>query len=513
MDMKELGKRRADGTGDGTGDEMEDTGAKALQDLGGTALDLENLKANLDQLKQAISDRESTFTGIGFTKETAAKLVQHVTKCAQGDFLTDMLKWEGSAGTTDATTDTRIDELRKKIEQIFEGQCEIKSAGGEKLVTTVRSLEDLAEKGDPAVYKSFWAPELAAAYGDDLEKTTFGLTNQKEAFNTAFNNALGILGANVEGHVSARNWMTEMHNKLSLYTNDAKGTEYGTNLRKLATALNASHLQFDVNDISAEAKECKSIDDLLTQLVSENSSVKLNITTEQLEEIWNAKNSEVETKIKALELTEKQANQIKRARFMMAGGKSKKDSRKQLFLQCNTPKGMANVVSAWVEDKNKSFKAKGWGGDAVLIPGEKVDEFNKMDDGLEINKAVAALRDARRIEILQNDIKNIKDGVKGDVDVLKFFGDEAGVATLCNLMNANSGKKDTLPGSRSEKAVETLKQWVSDMNSCLEWMKTQFNTGGWDSADKMKEWINKDDNVAPALREQLQKAWPWLKSN
>ena len=509
MDMKELGKRRDDGAGDGT----EDTGKEALQKLGGTALDLESLKADLEKLNGAISEREQTFTGIGFSKDTAARLVQHVTRTTRSDFLTDMLKWEGSSGTTEATTDSGVEELRKKIESIFEGQCEIRTAGGSGLVTKVVNLDTLAADGDPEVYKSFWAPELTAAYGDDLEKTQFDLTKQKEAFKTAFNGALAILGAQVEGHVSARTWMAGMHENLPLYTTNAQSTDYGTNLRKLATALNGSKLTFDVGDISNEVNECKSIDDLLTRLVSENSSVKLNITKEQLEEIWNAKNEEVEGKIKALELTEQQAKQIKRARFMMAGGKKKKDSRKQLFLQCNTPKGMANVVSAWVKDKNDSFKGKGWGNDAVLIPGEKVSEFNKMDDGLEINKAVAALRDERRIEILQNDIKGIKDGVKDGVDVLEFFGDKQGVATLCKLMNANGTKQDTLPGARDTKAVETLKQWVFDMNSCLGWMKQQFETDGWEDAGSMKEWINKDDNVAPALREKLQDAWPWLKGS
>ena len=508
MDMKELGKRRDDGAGDG----IEDTGNKALQGLGETALDLENLKADLNKLKDAISDRTATFTGIGFSKETAAKLVQHVTKTNQSDFLTDMLKWEGSNGTTDATTDGGVEKLRKNIESIFEGQCEIKSAEGGGLVTQVYSLETLASEGDPSVYKSFWEPELTAAYGDALGTTTFDLTQQKEAFKQAFNEALAILGAKVEGHVSARNWMAEMHTELRLYTQDAKSTNYGTNLRKLATALTASHLTFDVDNIKSLTEEAKDIEGLLTQLVSENSSVKLNITVQQLEEIWNAKNSEVETKIKALQLTEQQANQIKRARFMMAGGKKKKDSRKQLFLQCNTPKGMANVVSAWVQDKNDSFKDKGWDNNAVLIPGDKVKEFNKMENGLEINKAVAELRDQRRIEILQNDIKGIKDAVKGEVDVLKFFGDEQGVATLCKLMNANSTKQDTLPGTRSATAVDDLKQWVSDMDRCLDWMKEQFNTT-WDNADAMKTWINKNENVAPALREKLQSAWPWLKQN
>lgn len=508
MDMKELGKRRDDGAGDGT----EDTGKEALQKLGGTALDLENLKADLEKLREAISEREQTFTGIGFNKDTAAKLVQHVTKTNQSDFLTEMLKWEGSNGTTEASTDDKIGDLRSAIETIFEGQCEIKSAEGKQLKTEVYSLEQLAEKGDPAVYKSFWAAELTAAYGNDLDKTNFDLTKQKEAFKQAFNGALGILGAKVEGHVSARTWMYEMHERLPLYTQDAKSTDYGTNLRKLATTLNDSKLTFDVGDISNEVKGCKSIDELLTRLVSENSSVKLNITEQDLEEIWNAKNSEVETKIKALQLTEQQAKQIKRARFMMAG-KKKKESRKTLFLQCNTPKGMANVVSAWVGDKNDSFKKKGWGDQAVLIPGEKVKAFNNMEDGLEINKAVAKLRDERRIEILKNDIKGIKDEVKSGVDVLKFFGDENGVATLCKLMNAGSSKQDTLPGTRDTAAVESLKAWVTDMNSCLEWMKTQFNTDGWESADAMKTWINTEQNVAPALREKLQDAWPWLKGS
>ena len=508
MDMKELGKRRDDGAGGGT----EDTGQEALSTLGGTALDLRSLEADLDALTKAISDRTATFTGIGFSEETAVKLVQHVTKTSQSDFLTDMLKWEGSNGTTNATTDEDIQKLRDGIVDIFEGQCEITRAGGKGLVTNVSSLETLAEKGDPAVYKSFWEPELAAAYGDGLENTTFDLTTQKEAFKTAFNDALKILGAKVEGHVSARDWMAKMHEQLPLYTQDAKSTGYGTNLRKLATALTASHLTFDVNNIKSLTDEAKDIDNLLTQLVSENSSVKLNITEKDLETIWNAKNSEVDNKIKALELTEQQAEQIKRARFMMAGGKSKKESRKQLFLQCDTPKGMASVVSAWVQDKNDSFKTKGWGDDAVLIPGDKVKDFNAMADGLEINKAVAALRDERRIEILQNDIKGIKDGVKDGVDVLKFFGDEKGVATLCKLMNAGSAKKDTLPGQRDTQAVKALEEWVSKMNGCLGWMKTQFNTS-WDDAGAMKAWINKDENVAPALREQLEAAWPWLKNN
>ena len=508
MDMKELGKRRDDGAGDGA----EDTGKKALSELGGTALDLEGLKADLDKLKVAISDRESAFTGIGFSNDTAAKLVQHVTKTNQSDFLTGMLKWEGSNGTTDATTDAGVEKLVANIETIFEGQCEIRTAGGNGLKTEVYRLETLAEKGDPKVYKSFWAAELAAAYGDGLEKTTFDLTNQKEAFKTAFNGALGVLGAKVEGHVSARSWMAELHKNLPLYTQNAQSTDYGTNLRKLATALNESKLKFDVTDIGNEAEECESIDGLLTRLVSENSSVKLNITEQQLEDIWNAGNSTVDSKIKALNLTDQQAKQIKRARFMMAGGKSKKESRKKLFLQCNTPKGMAGVVSAWVADKNDSFKNKGWGDNAMLIPVEKVKELNRMDNGLEINKTVAALRDKRRIEILRVDIQGIKDEVKGDVDVLKFFGDEQGIATLCKLMNANGSKKETLPGERDEKAVETLKEWVSDMKQCLEWMKTQFNTT-WDSADAMKKWINTKDNVASALREKLQTAWPWLKQN
>lgn len=511
MDMKELGKRRADGTGDGTGGGMEDTGAKALQDLGGTALDLDSLKADLGKLQNAISDRESTFTGIGFSKDTAAKLVQHVAKTDQSDFLTDMLKWEGTNGTTEATTDSAVDTLKQQIENIFEEQCEIRSAGGEKLKTEVYSLETLAKEGDPSVYKSFWARELAAAYGEDLENQTFDLTKQKDAFKQAFNSALGILGASVDGHVSARSWMGKMHKQLPLYTTDANSPDYGTNLRKLAKVLGDSRLTFDVNDISTEVKECKGIDDLLTRLVSESSSVKLAITERQLEEIWNAKSSEVETKIRALELTDGQAKQIKRARFMMAG-KKKKESRKALFLQCNTPKGMANVVSAWVSDKNESFKKKGWGDNAVLIPGEATTEFSKMENGLEINEAVAALRDERRIAILQEDIKGIKNEMEGDVDVLKFFGDEQGVATLCKLMNANSPKQNTLPGTRNAEAVKTLKAWVSDMNKCLKWMKEQFHTS-WDSADAMKEWINKDDNVAPALRDSLQSAWPWLKQN
>ena len=507
MDMKELGKRRDDGAGDGP----EDTGASELKNLGGTALDLESLKADLKKLKEAISGREDTFTGIGFSKETAAKLVQHVTKTDQSDFLTDMLKWEGSNGTTDATTDGAIESLRESIQAIFEGQCEIRTAGGNGLVTEIYNLETLAESGDPGVYKSFWEPELAAAYGDDLEKTTFDLTNQKGDFTTAFNGALGILGANVEGHVSARNWMSGLHKSLPLYTKDAKSTDYGTNLRKLATALNDSHFTFDVENIKSLAGKAEGIDDLLTQLVSENSSVKLNITEKQLEEIWNAKDSEVESKIDELQLTDEQAKQIKRARFMMAG-KKKKESRKTLFLQCNTPKGMANVVSAWVQDKNDSFEGKGWGKGAVLIPGEKVGEFNKMDNGLEINKAVAVLRDGRRIEILKNDIKDIKNTVADGVDVLKFFGDEAGVATLCKLMNAGSSKQDTLPGNRNAQAVETLKEWVSNMNSCVTWMQKQFKQT-WKNAEGMKAWINKDDNVAPALREQLQSAWPWLQQN
>ena len=510
MDMKELGKRRDDGAGDGT----EDTGATALQNLGGTALDLEKLNASLDKLKNAISDRQKTFTGIGFSKKTAAQLVQHVTKTNQSDFLTEMLKWEESNGETDATTNEGIGKLRGGIESIFEGQCEIESGGGRSLVTTVYSLERLAGEGDPAVYKSFWAPELAAAYGDDLGTTSFDLTKQKEAFKKAFNGALEILGAKVEGHVSAREWMAKMHTELPLYAKNAQSTDYGTNLRKLATALNDSKLTFDVDNITELTNDSnvKSIDDLLTQLVSENSSVKLNITDTQLEEIWNAKDSEVDEKINALGLKENQANQIKRARFMMAG-KKKKASRKTLFLQCNTPKGMANVVSAWVGDKNDSFKKKGWGDQAVLIPGEKVKAFNNMEDGLEINKAVAKLRDERRIEILKNDIKGIKDEVKSGVDVLKFFGDENGVATLCKLMNAGSSKQDTLPGTRDTAAVESLKAWVTDMNSCLEWMKTQFNTDGWESADAMKTWINTEQNVAPALREKLQDAWPWLKGS
>ena len=507
MDMKELGKRRADGADDGS----EDTGKKALSALGGTALDLANLKADLDKLKGAVSGREEAFTGIGFNKDTAAKLVQHVTTTNQRDFLTDMLKWVGSNGTTEATTDDGIKRLRDAIEDIFEGQCEIQSANGKELTTKVTSLEKLAKEGDPDVYKSFWAPELAAAYGEKVEQTKFDLANQKEAFKTAFNGALKILGAKVDGHVSARSWMTEMHKTLPLYTKDAGSTDYGTNLRKLATTLTDNHLTFDADGISTAAGGCENMNSLLTQLVSENSSVKLNITSNQLEEIWNAKNSEVENKINALGLTEQQAKQIKRARFMMAGGKSKKESRKELFLQCDTPKGMATVVSNWVGDKNDSFKRKGWGDNAVLIPGEKVAVFTNMDDGLEINKAVAALRDARRIDILQKDIKNIKDGVKGNVDVLKFFGDEGGVATLCKLMNAHSSKQDTLPSTRDTDAVETLKTWVANMNECLEWMKTQFNTDGWESADKMKEWINKDENVAPALREKLQSAWAWLK--
>ena len=509
MDMKELGKRRDDGAGDGP----EDTGKQALQDVGGTALNLDSLKADLDKLKEAISARESTFTGIGFSTDTAAKLVQHVTKTEQSEFLTEMLKWDGSNGTTRATTDAEIETLRNRIEEIFEGQCEIKSADGEGLKTGVYSLEELAASGDPAVYKSFWAPELAAAYGDDLDKTNFDLTKQKEAFKSAFNSALAILGANVEGHVSARAWMRGMYEKLPLYTKDAKSADYGTNLRKLAAALNNGHLTFDASEISNEATECKDIDGLLARLVSENSSVRLNIKDTQLEEIWEAKNNEVERKITALGLTEKQASQIKRARFMMAGGKSKKESRKQLFLRCNTPKGMANVVTAWVTNKNNSFKNKGWGDDAVLIPGDKVGEFNNMENGLEINKAVAALRDARRIDILKDDIKGIKDAVKNGVDVLKFFGDEQGVATLCKLMNADSSKKDTLPGTRDATAVDTLKDWVSDMDSCLDWMKKQFRTDGWESADAMKRWINNDQNVAPALREKLQAAWPWLKQN
>ena len=507
MDMKELGKRRDDGAGNGT----EDTGKKALQGLGGTALDLESLKVNLDQLKEAISDRATTFEEIGFSKDTAVTLVQHVTKTNQSDFLTDMLKWEGSNGTTSATTDAQIEELQKKIESIFEGQCEISSAEGRGLQTKVYNLETLANDGDPAVYKSFWAPELTAAYGDDLENTSFDLTKQKEAFKTAFNGALKILGAKVDGHVDARSWMAELHKDLPLYTQDAKSTDYGANLRKLATALIDNKLTFDAGNIKELAGEAKDIEGLLTQLVSEKSSVKLNITDQQLEGIWNAKDSEVEATIKALELTEQQANQIKRARFMMAG-KKKKESRKRLFLQCNTPKGMANVVSAWVQDKNDSFKNKGWGDDAVLIPSESVSEFNKMDDGLKINKAVAELRDERRIAILQDDIKSIKDSVKGDVDVLKFFGDEQGVATLCKLMNTGDSKQDTLPGSRDTTAVTNLRTWVSDMNACLAWMGEQFNTT-WDTADAMKEWINKDENVAPALREKLQIAWPWLKNS
>ena len=511
MDMKELGKRRADGAGDGN----EDTGREALSKLGGTALDLESLRADLDQLKGAISARETTFTDIGFSKETAAKLVQHVTKTEQSDFLTEMLKWKGSHGTTEATTDTGIETLRNKIAAIFEGQCEIQSAGGKGLVTNVYSLDTLAGNGDPDVYKSFWEPELAAAYGEGLATTTFDLPKQKEAFTQAFNGALEVLGAKVEGHVSARKWMAQLHDDLPLYTTNAQSTDYGTNLRKLATALNDSRLRFDVTDIKklTEDSNVKNIDGLLAQLVSENSSVRLNITEGQLEEIWNAKSSEVETKIKALELTDQQAKQIKRARFMMAGGKSKKESRKKLFLQCNTPKGMANVVSAWVEDKNDSFKEKGWGEEVVLIPGDRVTEFNKMDAGLEINKAVAALRDTRRIEILTHDIKNIKDNVKSDVDVLEFFGDKKGVATLCKLMNAGSAKTDTLPGTRDPQAVESLKQWVSEMGSCLTWMKQQFTSKGWESADAMKAWINNEQNVAPALREQLQTAWPWLKQN
>ena len=544
MDMKELGKRRDDGAGDGAGG----TFSSLVESLGMT-----NELANT--LSAALAARRENLGKLGLTEASAKLLAGNVSLSSSSDFLPDGydVKFDSSGGDytnafgSDGVTNNAVTVIRGEIKTkiVEDGEVGVEN---DNCTVVIGNVSDRLETGKEVVNQRWGKLHKSVDYTlNELNGET------KSAFVDAFKNYYKDIGsgslATVDSRRAAEGWLKTLSesalgktfsgtdlpslgkyvkgviDKLSFMT----GIEDG--LEGLARALEGNE---DTTGIKAGIEEmqknkCDSAETFWNK-VPITGGKSLSLTAEQMEELWNNRKN-WESQLKNLKdgdaLDKESYNMLALIMVLVSttsdGGEGAR-ARKDAFLKCNTVKGQRAFKQAWANSKTTTLRCKGWDADGLLTD-INLNNVTKSAAGAKaLKEQLKANRDSLRRDQMNTWCKDEKNGKS----TLDFCGcAEQDYWKVINTFLVKNQKDDKNSDGKystyhpdnggAGAGVAAYQAWIGQINSCkdvLQGLAKDMANGTevtWDNISVMKQWVNQMNDTK--LKDSLQRAWPWLAKN
>ena len=544
MDMKELGKRRDDGAGGGA----SGTFSSLVENLGMT-------DQLADSMRGALDSRRTALQKLGLTEASATLLAGNVSLSTLPNFLPDDydVKFDGAGGDytkafeTDGVTDDAVRKICTDIKDniLDDGEVGVKD---DNCTVVIGDVSKRLVDGMDVVEKRWGALHKSVNYTlNELNGQT------KSAFVDAFKNYYKDIGSASLGNVSSRrgaeNWLETLSESelgktfsgtglpaLGQYVNGVIGAlEFYTGIQNgldgLGQALQATE---DTTGIKAgieamQKDKCDSAEAFWNK-VPLTGGKSLDLTEEDMKTLWGKRKdweSALETLKKNQSLDEESYNML--ALIMVLVSTTSDDgmdaaARKNAFLACNKVAGQRAFKQAWAKSKEATLQDKGWNADG-LLNGVNLEQVEKNATGAKaLKQQLKENRDALRRAQMNTWCKNEKNG-KATLD---FCGcadqDYWKVINTFLVKNQKDGKNSDGKYSTyhpdndgAKTGVDAYNAWISQINSCkdvLQNLAKDMANGtevSWKNITEMKQWVN--DMQDTGLKESLQTAWSWLKSN
>ena len=544
MDMKELGKRRDDGAGGGAGVTFSSL-VKALEMT-------ENVAT---ALSDALDARRGALKKLGLTDDSAKLLAGNVSLSNLSDFLPDgydvkfaesggdYTKAFGSGDVTDAAVKAIRDEIKTKI--VEDGEVGVKD---DNCAVVIGDVSQRLATGKDVVDGRWGALHKSVNYTlNELDGQT------KSAFAQTFNEYYKGIGSasldNVDSRRAAEDWLGTLSgselgktysgtglpalgqyvkgviDKLSFMT----GIDGG--LDGLAKALQGSD---DTTGIKSgiekmQTNKCDSAEAFWNK-VPLTGGKSLSLTEKQMNELWeNRKNWESQLKdLKGDDALDEESYNMLALIMVLVSTTSDEGKgvkvRKDAFLACNTVRGQRAFKQAWAESKKTTLEDKGWDAKGLLNDVNLNNVAKSADGAKALKQKLKQNRDALRRDQMNAWCKT----GNNEKSTLDFCGcsdkDYWKVINTFLVKNQKDGKNSDgkystyHPGNGGAKAgVDAYNGWIGQINSCkdvLQNLAKDMANGAdvsWQNITEMKQWVNEMQDTG--LKESLQTAWPWLKSN